>query len=472
MNPQVTRGGTSFKGAFFYYMHDRDADTRERISWTHTENMITRDPDKAWKVMAYTAKSQDRLKEAAGLPATGRKLQKPVMAYSLSWHPDHDPDRDHMLETARASLAHLDLQEHEALIVAHRDTPHRHVHVMVNRVHPITGKVASSSHSYRKLSDFAYNYQQKHGMDYCPQREENRKKREESKQNRYSDPSIAEAWASSDCGEAFIQALKDKGYTLAQGNKRLVVIDPYGKIHNPLRHLEGVKTKELKARLADADLSSLRDASEASKEIAALHEAKKKEAARKNAPDLKEEFEKSAKPEKRKAPEPEEPEPEQEESRKRNQEKDTISRKKTSGVKNEPDHKPTSDEMRSFKREFADMLASQKREEQRKRYELQTFYNLNAQKKQIEELEHKTEYAPWWRRLFGFTKRDREQLSDLQKSFDDAQTRYREQLQLMRSEFDSARQDLREKYKIDREQERQKRMDGLRKRTSERMRVI
>jgi hypothetical protein len=104
MNPKVASGGRSFRGAFLYYLHDPKADTRERIAWTHSVNMFTDDPERAWKVMAYTAMHQDRLKAASGQRMTGRKTEKPVLAYSLSWHPDQKPDPAHMRETALQSL--------------------------------------------------------------------------------------------------------------------------------------------------------------------------------------------------------------------------------------------------------------------------------------------------------------------------------------------------------------------------------
>ncbi|MEQ9823223.1 MAG: relaxase/mobilization nuclease domain-containing protein [Puniceicoccaceae bacterium] len=244
-------------------MHDKDSESRDRVAWTHTVNMLTRDPDLAWKVMAYTAKSQDRLKEASGQVSTGRKCEKPVMAYSLSWHPEQDPDKDHMLETALDSLKVLGLSEHECMIVAHRDTPHRHVHVIVNRIHPITGLVASNSHSYRKLSSFALEYAREHGLEYSPQREENAKKREKGQESNYRDNRIQEAWDKSDNGRSLIAALEASGLTLAHGNKRLVVVDPKGKTINPVRHIEGIRSKNFRERLSDIDLSALPTVDEA-----------------------------------------------------------------------------------------------------------------------------------------------------------------------------------------------------------------
>ena len=45
-----------------------------------------------------------------------------------------------MSRTAGESLKELDLDRHQALIVAHGDCEHAHVHVIVNRVDPESGK--------------------------------------------------------------------------------------------------------------------------------------------------------------------------------------------------------------------------------------------------------------------------------------------------------------------------------------------
>src|ERR1041385_2877856 len=45
-----------------------------------------------------------------------------------------------MQTVANRVLADLGLSEHQALLVAHWDREHPHVHIMVNRVHPVTGR--------------------------------------------------------------------------------------------------------------------------------------------------------------------------------------------------------------------------------------------------------------------------------------------------------------------------------------------
>jgi hypothetical protein len=150
MVPAVTEGGRSFKGAALYYLHDKRLEgrlTSDRVAWTHTVNLSTGDPERAWRIMADTAMRQGEIKASAGEKATGRKLAKPVYAYSLAWHPEQRVDKDHMLSTALDSLKAQELEGYQAIILAHSDEPQQHVHVLVNRVHPETGKAATQPYS-------------------------------------------------------------------------------------------------------------------------------------------------------------------------------------------------------------------------------------------------------------------------------------------------------------------------------------
>src|SRR5205814_5382259 len=82
-----------------------------------------------------------------------------------------------MREAARASLAAQGLEEHQAIILCHDDEPQAHVHIIVNRVHPATGKAATLSNAKLKLSQWAEAYERKRGKVYCPQRVENNARR-------------------------------------------------------------------------------------------------------------------------------------------------------------------------------------------------------------------------------------------------------------------------------------------------------
>lgn len=181
MIPNVSRAGHSFKGAFAYYLHDKgqDADgghktTADRVAWTETRNLATDDPEAAKRIMIATARQAEALKAAAGIASTGRKSAAHVYSYSLAWHPDEAASltRADMVKAADATLKALGAEGMQAVLVCHRDTKHPHVHVIINRVDPETGKMLATSNDFRKLDAWAREYERERGLIVTPKRQE------------------------------------------------------------------------------------------------------------------------------------------------------------------------------------------------------------------------------------------------------------------------------------------------------------
>jgi hypothetical protein len=61
-------------------------------------------------------------------------------------------------------------QEHQALLVAHEDKEHSHVHVMLNVVHPETGLKLDDSLEKRRAQEWALGYELERGKLLCEQR--------------------------------------------------------------------------------------------------------------------------------------------------------------------------------------------------------------------------------------------------------------------------------------------------------------
>lgn len=185
---QALAGGNDRLAADLYYLHDKGAQSSDRVVFAETLNLPTRDPHKAMKCMAWTAGHAPEIRQAhvaaeaqaAGQsyddyvrehnPFRGRKGEKPVYAYSLSWHPDQKVDRAEMVAAARETLDVLGLKGHQAVLVAHNDTPHPHIHVICNRVHPQTGLYASRSRDHLTLSRWAEDYERRCGRILCFER--------------------------------------------------------------------------------------------------------------------------------------------------------------------------------------------------------------------------------------------------------------------------------------------------------------
>src|SRR2546428_4920206 len=67
------------------------------------------------------------------------QIEAPVYHLTINFDPADPVTPERMQAVADRVLADLGLAEHQALMVAHRDRTHPHVHIMVNRVHPETG---------------------------------------------------------------------------------------------------------------------------------------------------------------------------------------------------------------------------------------------------------------------------------------------------------------------------------------------
>ncbi len=187
MIPKINGLGRSFAGVAAYCLHDapepdRRPGTSERVGWADTRNLATFRPERAARLMAATVKAAPDLKRLAGGAQGGRKLAKPVLHYSLSWAQDETPDRQEMSRAVDGSLEALGLEGHEALIVAHDDTRHPHVHVIANRVDPETGKAAKLGNSRLQLSRWAEGYEREQGRIRVERRVRNNERRRAGKE--------------------------------------------------------------------------------------------------------------------------------------------------------------------------------------------------------------------------------------------------------------------------------------------------
>ena len=221
MIPRVAKLGTGFVGAGMYYMHDKreekaknsenkrpsaaayfltdkgPAQSADRVGFTATRNLSTDDPQTALRQMAFTAAHAQDIRgaavaasaKAAGMsydayvkatnPFRGRKGSKPVYSLSLSFEPgDKTATKENIIKAADEVRHVLGLQDHQCVIIQHTDTKHPHVHLVINRVNQHTGKYAPVSNDRLKLSEWALDWEQRHGKVVCPKRPENWKKRD------------------------------------------------------------------------------------------------------------------------------------------------------------------------------------------------------------------------------------------------------------------------------------------------------
>ena len=83
------------------------------------------------------------------------------------------------MSAVKSALRSQGLEDHLAILVAHNDKAHHHVHVIGCRVHPDTGRTNAMSYSGQKLSAWAEKYERQHGGIVIPTRVERSRQRAE-----------------------------------------------------------------------------------------------------------------------------------------------------------------------------------------------------------------------------------------------------------------------------------------------------
>jgi hypothetical protein len=175
---KIGSGGKSFKGLSEYLTHDPEAKSDERVAWTHTHNLANDHVPSAVDEMLWTARHAELLKQEAGVRAGGRATEDRVKHISLNWSPEDSPTREHMIATSEKFLTAMHWNEHQAVFVAHDDKSYRHVHIMLNVVHPETGLRLNDDFERRRAQAWALEYEREQGRIYCEQRLKSPEERE------------------------------------------------------------------------------------------------------------------------------------------------------------------------------------------------------------------------------------------------------------------------------------------------------
>lgn len=139
----------SIGGTLDYLENDPD-----RVDWKEVQHLASDDPKFVRQQMESTAEMS--------------RTDQPIYHYSISWDVDDNPNREQMQAVARQSLKDLGMEDHQALIVAHKDHDYKHLHVMANRVHPETGLAWSVKMDYKVLEKSLRRQERAHGWKEVP----------------------------------------------------------------------------------------------------------------------------------------------------------------------------------------------------------------------------------------------------------------------------------------------------------------
>lgn len=173
-----SRQPASFKASALYLAGRAHGVKPDRVAWMEARNLETTD----------TVKAAARME---ALAAQNTRCKTPRYHFVITFDPKDAAagkvDEKTMREIADKTVERMGLQEHQLLIYAHRDTEHPHMHFLVNRISPITGKAWSREDEGRRLIAHCRDMAREYGLNIA-------KERSREKGLSQDTPSDAEYW--------------------------------------------------------------------------------------------------------------------------------------------------------------------------------------------------------------------------------------------------------------------------------------
>ena len=156
MLAQIEKPTNDFHALARYLVHGREQPPNpDRVAWVLARNLPTDDPALAAHYMTATAE-------------LSRRCTNACLHTIIAWRDDERPSPEIMQEIAARTLELAGLGDHQALVMGHGDKAHPHLHMMINRVHPATGRAWSTSHDWRRFDRIMRQLSDDYGFVYAP----------------------------------------------------------------------------------------------------------------------------------------------------------------------------------------------------------------------------------------------------------------------------------------------------------------
>jgi hypothetical protein len=200
---------------------------------------------------------------------------------NFMYHASFNPRADEKLTPVQWQIAidrveeKLGFKDHQRIVYEHVKEGRQHFHVLWSRVDPETITIRDMKNDRPKLRNIANELEREFGLtptkavrdhdDPRPYEEWEKKQDGRKRLDRAAmKTELTELWHATDSGKAFIAAVEERGYKVAQGDRRdFVILDHLGDAHSLARRLDGVKTAEVRIRFADVGRDGLPSVAEA-----------------------------------------------------------------------------------------------------------------------------------------------------------------------------------------------------------------
>ncbi|PJB70604.1 MAG: hypothetical protein CO093_07310 [Alphaproteobacteria bacterium CG_4_9_14_3_um_filter_47_13] len=232
-------------------------------------------------ILAINHPDRDNLHQALAdmqdMTDTGQRGTKGLYHAQISPAIGYEMNEDQWRDCVKVLGQELGLEAQPHALVLHQKEGRIHAHVVWQRTDPDSLTLISDSNNYaaheraaRQLENM-FGHERIEGPHTGKTKDDKSYSAAELEQGERAALSPAERkaqltdlWKRSDNGQAFTAALNENGYVLARGDKRgMVIVDEHGEVHSLARQINGVKTKEIEARLDHIDKEKLPNVTDA-----------------------------------------------------------------------------------------------------------------------------------------------------------------------------------------------------------------
>jgi hypothetical protein len=208
------------------------------------------------------------LREMQGVAAGSRSHGNFMYQANINPRDDEHLTPEQWMEAVDTLEKNLGLEGHQRVAVEHEKNGRQHYHVIWNRVDVDTMRVVDMGGNYPTHERTARELELRFGLTLTPSSDREHQPAWELWEARAAERSgiqpkdikaeLTDIWQRTDNGQAFTAAIEERGYVLAQGDRRdFVVVDRVGDAHSLARRLDGVNTRQVREKIADIDRDAL-----------------------------------------------------------------------------------------------------------------------------------------------------------------------------------------------------------------------
>lgn len=217
--------------------------------------------------------SVDNLKAALGieeeLAESATRCEKPFYHVAFRAAPGEELTPEQWRHCADKLEQAVGLENHHRALVLHEKDGEQHMHAVYSRIDPETLKAVNLYRDHYHAKETAREIERELGLtrvrDKAPERElaaptfgEDQQARRKGQDLEKARAMIREAWERSDDGKSFADELKERGFTLAQGERRdFVALDEEGSVYSIGKRTTGARAAEVREKLADLERTDL-----------------------------------------------------------------------------------------------------------------------------------------------------------------------------------------------------------------------